>query len=511
MSIDQSTSQTHQKIANTLIWLRKHVSSNAELHADTRSIISGDVFVTYPVHDSDSRIFIQDAVIRGAAGILYQPDGFSIAPGILPMLEVSKLNTIAGDIASAWYGYPSNKMLVIGVTGTNGKTSCTQWIAAALTALSCPCAVIGTLGIGMLGKLSKTNFTMPDALQLQRNLARLYYKEGAQAVAIEVSSHGLHQGRANGTLFDIAVFTNLSQDHLDYHRTLDAYEEAKLRLFASPNLNSAVINLDDPVGIRLLKKLTGRLRTISYGIENTTKSSADFTIIADNVHLTDTGSTFRICSPLGSAHLKSTMLGRFNISNLLAVLCTLLAAEVPFSAALTEILRLGQISGRMQKIGGRLEKDEPLIVIDYAHTPDALEKALITLRLIAASRGGALICMFGCGGERDEKKRALMGSIAERLSDHVIVTNDNPRSEDPQKIINHIISDMNKPNKAYQIKDRASAIWQTILSVSGVDVVLVAGKGHEITQEIMGEKYAFSDQDQVRQALVAREMYIEKK
>ncbi|MDU0809949.1 MAG: UDP-N-acetylmuramoyl-L-alanyl-D-glutamate--2,6-diaminopimelate ligase [Burkholderia sp.] len=507
MSSGHSTYQTDREIDDILTWLHKYVPSNAQLHADTRAIVSGDVFVAYHVHDSDNRVFIYDAVFRGAAGVLYQPDGFSIVPCAFPILEVPKLNTIVGDIASAWYGHPSNRMLIIGVTGTNGKTSCTQWIATALNALCYPCAVVGTLGIGMLGNLLPTGFTMPDALQLQRNLAKLYNEENAQAVAIEVSSHGLHQGRAHGTLFDIAVFTNLSQDHLDYHRTFDAYEKEKEKLFAFPSLHSAVINRDDPVGLRLIKKLTGRLRTIAYGIGDTVESRADLTIIADNVQLTEIGSTFQIRSPFGNAYLNSSILGKFNISNLLAVLGVLLAAEIPFSAALAEIVRLVPISGRMQKIGGRLHKNEPLIVIDYAHTPDALEKVLITLRLVADSRGGVLICIFGCGGNRDATKRAVMGSVAEKLADYVIVTSDNPRSEDPNKIINQIVSGMNKPDRAYQIEDRGSAILQTVLNVFSVDVILIAGKGHEMTQEIMGEKHIFSDQDKVRQALVAREIY----
>ncbi|MGU7783809.1 UDP-N-acetylmuramoyl-L-alanyl-D-glutamate--2,6-diaminopimelate ligase [Burkholderia sp. PU8-34] len=506
MSAARSSHPAHQQIAAALAWLRQHVAPAAQLHADTRSLGAGDVFLAYAVDGADNRAFISDAVAQGAAAVLYQPDGLATAPAAPLALAVPALNELAGDIASGWYGDPSDSLLAIGVTGTNGKTSCTQWIAAALTALHQPCAVIGTLGSGMPGHLVPTGFTTPDAPQLQRSLAQLR-GAGAKAVAMEVSSHALHQGRANGTAFDIAVFTNLTQDHLDYHGTFEAYEAAKTKLFAWRGLRAAVVNRDDAAGRRLLENLSGRVSTIEYGIggiDDKPATGADRALTALDVRATATGTAFRLHSSWGDADVEVGTLGTFNVSNLLAVLGTLLAADVPFDAALVEIARLESVNGRMQRLGGRLQNDEPLVVIDYAHTPDALEKTLDALRPIATARGGALVCMFGCGGDRDATKRPLMGAIAERVADEVVVTSDNPRSEDPQRIIDQVIAGMSAPAKARRVEDRASAILQAVRGAAREDVVVLAGKGHEATQEIMGKKRAFSDQDHARLALAAR-------
>ncbi|MEB2487169.1 UDP-N-acetylmuramoyl-L-alanyl-D-glutamate--2,6-diaminopimelate ligase [Burkholderia multivorans] len=504
MSAARSSHPAHQQIAAALAWLRQHVAPAAQLHADTRSLRAGDVFVAYAVDGADNRAFIADALARGAAAVLYQPEGLASTPSAPVALAVPALDQLAGEIASGWYGDPSDGLLAIGVTGTNGKTSCTQWIAAALTALHQPCAIIGTLGSGMPGHLVPTGFTTPDAPQLQRSLAQLR-DGGAQAVAMEVSSHALHQGRVNGTAFDIAVFTNLTQDHLDYHRTFEAYEAAKAKLFAWRGLRAAVVNRDDAAGRRLLEKLAGRVRTIAYGIGDAQQApDADRELVALDVRATATGTAFRLRSSWGDADVEVGTLGTFNVSNLLAVLGALLAADVPFDAALAEIARLEPVNGRMQRLGGRLQNDEPLVVIDYAHTPDALEKTLDALRPIAVARGGRLICMFGCGGDRDATKRPLMGAIAERLADDVVVTSDNPRSEDPQAIIEQIVAGMTAPDRARRIEDRASAILQAVRGAAREDVVVLAGKGHEATQEIMGKKRAFSDQDHARLALAAR-------
>ncbi|EKS9913638.1 UDP-N-acetylmuramoyl-L-alanyl-D-glutamate--2,6-diaminopimelate ligase [Burkholderia multivorans] len=504
MSAARSSHPAHQQIAAALAWLRQHVAPAAQLHADTRSLRAGDVFVAYAVDGADNRAFIADALARGAAAVLYQPEGLAATPNAPVALAVPALDQLAGEIANGWYGDPSDGLLAIGVTGTNGKTTCTQWIAAALTALHQPCAIIGTLGSGMPGHLVPTGFTTPDAPQLQRSLAQLR-DGGAQAVAMEVSSHALHQGRVNGTAFDIAVFTNLTQDHLDYHRTFEAYEAAKAKLFAWRGLRAAVVNRDDAAGRRLLEKLAGRVRTIAYGIGDTQQAlDADRELVALDVRATATGTAFRLRSSWGDADVEVGTLGTFNVSNLLAVLGALLAADVPFDAALAEIARLEPVNGRMQRLGGRLQNDEPLVVIDYAHTPDALEKTLDALRPIAVARGGRLVCMFGCGGDRDATKRPLMGAIAERLADDVVVTSDNPRSEDPQAIIDQIVAGMTAPDRARRIEDRASAILQAVRGAAREDVVVLAGKGHEATQEIMGKKRAFSDQDHARLALAAR-------
>jgi UDP-N-acetylmuramoyl-L-alanyl-D-glutamate--2,6-diaminopimelate ligase len=510
MSALRSKHPAHRQIADALTWLHTRAQPAAHLHADTRSLAAGDVFLAYAVDGADNRPFIDSAIERGAAAVLYQPENFTGAVDPSLALAVPALNELAGSIASGWYCDPSDTMRVIGVTGTNGKTSCSQWIAAALSGLGTRCAIIGTLGTGMPGHLVHTGFTTPDAPQLQRSLAQLR-DAGAQAVAMEVSSHALHQGRVNGTAFEIAVFTNLTRDHLDYHGTFAAYEAAKARLFAWPELRCAVINHDDEAGRRLLASTQGHARTIAYGLGTRTEASdaaapqADAWLHAANVRATATGTAFHLStSDWGDAEVEVQTLGAFNVSNLLGVLGALLAADVPFDAALAELQKLESVNGRMQRLGGRLQNDEPLVVIDYAHTPDALEKTLEALRPMAAARGGELICMFGCGGDRDATKRPLMGAIAEKLADGVVVTSDNPRSEDPQKILDQIAAGMKDASKARRIEDRASAILQAIRGAAREDVIVLAGKGHEATQEIMGKKRAFSDQDHARLALAAR-------
>jgi UDP-N-acetylmuramoyl-L-alanyl-D-glutamate--2,6-diaminopimelate ligase len=510
MSALRSKHPAHRQIADALSWLHARAQPGAHLHADTRSLVAGDVFLAYAVDGADNRPFIDSAIERGAAAVLYQPENFTGAVDPSLALAVPALNELAGSIASGWYGDPSDTMRVIGVTGTNGKTSCSQWIAAALSGLGTRCAIIGTLGTGMPGHLVHTGFTTPDAPQLQRSLAQLR-DAGAQAVAMEVSSHALHQGRVNGTAFEIAVFTNLTQDHLDYHGTFAAYEAAKARLFAWPELRCAVINYDDEAGRKLLASTQGHARTIAYALgvcteaPDTAVPQADAWLHAANVRATATGTAFHLStSDWGDAEVEVQTLGAFNVSNLLGVLGALLAADVPFDAALAELAKLEPVNGRMQRLGGRLQNDEPLVVIDYAHTPDALEKTLEALRPMAAARGGELICMFGCGGDRDATKRPLMGAIAEKLADGVVVTSDNPRSEDPQKILDQIASGMKDASKARRIEDRASAILQAIRGAAREDVILLAGKGHEATQEIMGKKRAFSDQDHARLGLAAR-------
>ncbi|WP_454826427.1 UDP-N-acetylmuramoyl-L-alanyl-D-glutamate--2,6-diaminopimelate ligase [Paraburkholderia xenovorans] len=509
MSALRQKHPAQRQIADALTWLHAHVQPGAHLHADTRSLAAGDAFFAYAVDGADNRPFIKGAIEHGAAAVLVQPEGFSGAINPSNMLAVPALNELAGSIASGWYNDPSDSMLTVGITGTNGKTSCSQWISAALTALGTRCAIIGTLGTGLPGHLVHTGFTTPDAPQLQRSLAQLR-DAGAQAVAMEVSSHALHQGRVNGTAFDIAVFTNLTQDHLDYHQTFEAYEAAKARLFAWPELRAAVINRDDAAGRRLLASTQGHARTIAYGLDSGQGAlqdapQADALLLASNVRATATGTAFHLStSDWGDAEVEVQTLGAFNVSNLLGVLGALLAADVPFEAALAELAQLEPVNGRMQRLGGRLQNDEPLVVIDYAHTPDALEKTLEALRPMATARGGELICMFGCGGDRDATKRPLMGAIAEKIADGVVVTSDNPRSEDPQSIIEQIAAGMKDASKARRIEDRASAILQAIRSAAREDVIVLAGKGHEATQEIMGKKRAFSDQDHARLALAAR-------
>ncbi|MDG0025347.1 UDP-N-acetylmuramoyl-L-alanyl-D-glutamate--2,6-diaminopimelate ligase [Trinickia sp. Y13] len=507
MSMPNFDDRMRNQVDDALAWLRLHARPGAQMHGDSRTLDAGDIFVAYAVDGADSRPHIAAALARGAGAVLYQPEGFSGNVDPARSLAVPGLDRLAGEIASGWYGAPSEQMRMFGVTGTNGKTSSSQWIAAALTALGEPCGVIGTLGTGMWGRLVHTGFTTPDAPQTQRSLAQLV-AAGARACAMEVSSHALHQGRVNGTAFDVAVFTNLTQDHLDYHHTFEAYEAAKAKLFDWPTLKTAVINRDDAAGRRLIAHAQPRLPTIAYGIGIASDApSAHAALVATNVRATATGTAFHLSSDWGGADVEVGTLGEFNVSNLLGVLGALLAADVPLADALAQLAKLEPVNGRMQRLGGRMANDEPLVVVDYAHTPDALEKTLEALRPIAQARGGQLVCVFGCGGDRDSTKRPLMGAIAERLADIVVVTSDNPRSEDPRSIVDQIVSGMRHGEKARCIEDRANAILHTVRGAAREDVVVLAGKGHEATQEIMGKKRVFSDQDHARLALGARATY----
>jgi len=468
----------------------------AGLCADSRAVKPGDVFVAMPGHRVDGRDYIDAAIARGAAAVLCEPGGGAgaaraVAEGAV-VLEVADLQRISGDIAHIVYGRPSERLWLAGVTGTNGKTSVSQWIAQAMNAWDCKCAVVGTLGNGFLPDLVESANTTPDAIALHRLLAG-FLDQGAVACAMEVSSIGLDQGRVSGVSFDVAVFTNLTRDHLEYHGSMEAYGAAKARLFEAAGLGAAVINLDDPFGRDLAAQLRGRVRTIGYTLED--RGGADEVLAARNFAMTATGIAF----DLGAVHCAAPLVGRFNAANLLAVIGALLAGDEKLSDIAEVLPRLRPPPGRMQAVGG---VHEPLVVVDYAHSPDALEKALATLRETAQARGGRLACVFGCGGDRDAGKRPQMGAIAQAQADRVIVTSDNPRSEEPMAIIAAIVAGM-KPAPEIE-SDRAQAIASAVQEADPRDVVLVAGKGHEPYQEIAGVRHPFSDLAAARSALAAR-------
>lgn len=496
------------RLAPVLDWLRAHVPAGADLTSDTRKLKAGDVFVAYVLGNvrqrGDCRPHIPQAIEAGASAVLAEAHGYVVpADAPLRILPVDDLAELAGRLAAQWYAVPGpDALLVIGVTGTNGKTSCSQWIAQALSRQGERCAVVGTLGTGFVDALVATGFTTPDAIQLQHSLAELH-RAGARAVAMEVSSHGLEQGRADGTRFDIALFTNLTQDHLDYHGTMAEYELAKARLFGWPGLRAAVINRDDAAGVRLLTGLRAGIEAIEYGIdgEAAAQRGAGHWLRATNVRAHRTGTTFDIDGSFGRATVHSPMVGLFNVSNQLGVLGVLLMAGVPWQDAIVRLEKLQPVSGRMERFGG---EDGPLVVVDYAHTPDALEQTLRALAPITEARAGRLWAVFGCGGDRDPGKRPQMGAIAERLAQHVVLTSDNPRSEDPQQILDMIADGMEDSYAATQIEDRAAAILHAVRHADAHDVIVVAGKGHESTQEIGGRKRPFSDQEHVRLALAAR-------
>lgn len=459
---------------------------------DSRRVQPGDLFLAWPGAALDGRRFIADAVAKGAAAVCFEAAGAEVPALSVPSLAVPNLASLAGNLADAVYGQPSEKLWLCGITGTNGKTSVSQWIAQALSGAGRSCAVIGTLGNGFVDQLEASPNTTPDAVTLHRDLAR-FAAAGAQACAMEVSSIGLHQGRVNGARFRCAVFTNLSRDHLDYHVDMEAYGEAKRLLFERQGLEAAVINLDDPYGRDLARRLQGRVLTLGYTLGD--EAGADRVLRADNLTMTATGQRFSVEGQVVNAAL----LGRFNTSNLLAVMGALLAAGLSPAEAAAALARLRPPPGRMQCLGG---EKTPLVVVDYAHTPDALDNALSTLRETALARGGRLLCLFGCGGDRDPGKRPLMGAVAERLADAVMLTSDNPRSESPEAILSAVRAGMGGEP---QIEiDRGRAIARVIAEAAPEDVVLLAGKGHEPYQEIAGQRLPFSDLEQAAQALEKR-------
>jgi len=457
------------------------------LCADSRAVRPGDVFVAMPGHRSDGRAFIADAVASGAAAVLHEA-GVEIAASV-PTIAVPGLAELSGEIAHLVFGRPSERLWMVGVTGTNGKTSVSQWIAQVMALFDCKCAVIGTLGNGFPGQLVESANTTPDAITLHRTLAG-FLEQGAVACAMEVSSIGLDQHRVGGVNFDVAVFTNLTRDHLEYHGSMEAYALAKAKLFEQPGLGVAVLNLDDAFGAQLDGKLAGRMRTIGYTLEG--KVSRGETLAAQDLMMSGAGMSFI----LNGVRIQAPLVGRFNAANLLAVIGALLASDESLEDIAAVLPRLTPPPGRMQSVG---RESKPLVVVDYAHTPDALDKALTALRETARVRGGKLICVFGCGGERDPGKRPQMGAIAERLADRTLITSDNPRSEDPEAIVAAIVAGM-KQRPAIEV-DRAKAIRDAVAAADARDVILLAGKGHEPYQEIAGVRQPFSDLDHARQAL----------
>ena len=459
------------------------------LSSDSRRCGPGVAFLAYPGEKADGRGHIGDAISRGASAVLWESAGFAWpSEWRVPNVGVRDLKARAGGLAHEFYGRPSDRLWVCGVTGTNGKTSCSQWIAAALAARGTRAAVIGTLGTGFPGALVDSSNTTPDALEIHR-LLRQFLAEGANAVAMEVSSHGLSQGRVHGVAFDCALFTNLSHDHLDYHGSMEAYAQAKAKLFETPGLADAVLNLDDVVGVRLAQRLEGSgARVIGYSVSGA-RNGGEYLAATRLGH-----GEMEIESSWGRATARVNQLGRFNMANALGVLGCLIAHGIAFDDAVGLLSGLPAVPGRMQQVGER-----PLVVVDYAHTPDALEKVLQALRPVATQRGGRLVAVFGAGGDRDPAKRPAMGAVVSRFADRAVVTSDNPRGEDPLGIIEAITAGI--PGDCEIEPDRARAIEAAIAQASDADVVLIAGKGHESYQEIAGRRYAFSDVAVARDAL----------
>ena len=461
---------------------------------DSREVKPGDAFVAIAGFGAHGLNFVDAAREAGAAAILFEPPAPEALPAPADAIPVAGLRSRMGAMADSFHDHPSAAMTTVGVTGTNGKTSTVQLLAQAWTLRGQKAGTVGTLGAGLWPKIVPTGFTTPLVLRMHALLAELR-DEGAQAVAMEVSSHALDQGRVDGVHFDVGVFTNLTRDHLDYHGDMASYGAAKARLFDWPGLRAAAVNLDDPFGRELFEAVGGKVRAVGFS----SRGAAGASVRADDVQLDGSGIRFMLDAG-GQAHpVRSPLLGRFNVDNLLGVATTLFALGMAPALVAETLSQLAPVDGRMNRLGG--ESGLPLVVIDYAHTPDALEQALASLR---AHTAGALTCVFGCGGERDRGKRPQMAAIAERLADRVIVTDDNPRNEDGDAIVADIVEGFIDAARVVVQRDRAAAIAQALASAGPVDVVLVAGKGHEPYQEIAGVRHAFDDTAVARDLLRRR-------
>ncbi len=471
-------------------WLRARVTGT--LHSDSRRISTGDGFIAWPGAATDGRGHVTSALARGASACLVEKAGVEVfgfegeAIASYPGLKAA-----TGPIAAAYFEHPSRHLDVLAITGTNGKTSTAWWLAQALS-----CGLIGTLGIGRPPDLEFNGLTTPDPVLLQQQLRR-FVEQGLSACAIEASSVGIVERRLDGTSIRVAVFTNFTQDHLDYHGSMQAYWAAKVELFRWPDLQAAVINLDDPKGPELYALLQGT------GLDLWTISCVrDARLRAIDIGYGDQGLRFTLAENGQRQSLATHLIGQYNVSNLLCVLATMRALGIPLDTAGQACAGLLPVPGRMERLQ---EAGKPLVAVDYAHTPDALDKALLALRPLAAQRGGKLWCVFGCGGDRDPTKRPLMAAVAQKNADRIVVTSDNPRGEKAETIISQILLGLSHADSVQVQADRALAIADTIAAAAPADVVLVAGKGHENYQEIVGIKYPFDDRVQVRAALAMRE------
>jgi UDP-N-acetylmuramoyl-L-alanyl-D-glutamate--2,6-diaminopimelate ligase len=502
----------HQLLNNLIPWEEKNNTDPVILGItdDSRAVKPGYLFLAVPGLIADGRKFIDQAIHQGAVAILYDISALDAdahldmdaheawqknlsTPCSIPVIPCQQLDKLRGIIAAKFYEDPSLKMKVIGVTGTNGKTSCTHFIAQALAFNQKCCAIAGTLGNGFLPQLQKSALTTPSALNLQAQLAN-FLAAGAEFTAMEVSSHSLDQDRVRGVHFDIAVLTQLSRDHLDYHGSIENYAAAKSKLFACPSLTAAVLNYDDMLGQRLIEQHKNHLNIVTYSMEGKAHSSLP-SVIAKNIKIIALGFQLEVATPWGEGELSIPLLGKFNISNILAVLAVLGLLEIPFKTILTALSHLKPVVGRMQQFGGG---SEPTVIVDYAHTPDALDKALLALK---CHKPRELWCVFGCGGDRDPGKRSLMAQVVESYANHIIVTNDNPRHEKPEKIIADICQGFTDQQKIIIQLDRAEAIAYAISHAKAGDMILIAGKGHETVQIIGDQQLPFSDQEQVLRLL----------
>lgn len=475
---------------------------------DSRRVSSGDLFFAYPGLKADGRAFMQEAVYAGAIAVLCDSESevqsieyLSNGQFDVPVISCVRVADQISRIAGRFYGQPSIGIPVVGVTGTNGKSSCCVHLSRALLLLEKQCGLIGTLGAGFPDSLVDIDATTPDAIRVQACLSALR-AEGAEAVAMEISSHAIAQKRVAGVDVDVAVWTNLTQDHLDYHQDIETYAKVKAALFEFESLKHAIINVDDAVCRHFLPGIAARMPTITYGLS---EESAGLPMVsAEIIHMGQKGTRAKIKTPWGSGELRTKLLGQFNLSNLLAVIAVLGVMEFPLKTILHTLQQLPPVPGRLQQFGGGSKS--PMAVVDYAHTPDALKTVLEALR---EHCHGQLWAVFGCGGNRDQGKRAIMGRIAEQYSDRVIITDDNPRDEDPEQIVRDIQSDLLCPWAVEVIHERDVAIGHALSCAQPGDVVLIAGRGHETMQIVKGKQLICDDSVLVRHHLSRRQVISE--
>ncbi len=479
-------------------WLQARVAGT--LHCDSRKIAPGDGFIAWPGAATDGRKHVPAALAQGAAACLVEQDGADAFgfDAAAPIAAYAQLKAATGPIAAEYFGHPTAVLDVLAVTGTNGKTSTAWWLAQALSNArepQLPCGLVGTLGTGRPPNVEFNGLTTPDPVLLQRQF-RKFADEGLKACAIEASSVGIVERRMDGTRIRVAVFTNFTQDHLDYHGTMEAYWAAKAELFRWPGLQAAVVNIDDEKGAGLAQSLAaGGLDLWTVSCEREAR------LRAVDIGYDAGGLRFTVEEGAQSHTLSTQLVGQYNVSNLLGVIGAMRAMGVALAEAVRACGDLLPVPGRMERLA---EAGKPLVAVDYAHTPDALDKALGALRPLAQQRGGKLWCVFGCGGDRDPVKRPLMAAVAERSADRVVVTSDNPRSEKPEAILSQILLGLSHRECVEVEVDRARAIAATVSAAAPEDVILIAGKGHEDYQEIAGVKHPFDDRQHAQRALEAR-------
>lgn len=498
MTVSATTMQTRSLSLSELLAGFADVGNREDatvsgLNLDSRRIARGDLFLALSGQRCHGLDYLPDVVRAGAAAVVWEstregrpaPDVHAQgdARSDIPSIQVDRLYQRAGPIADRFFGHPSESLRVVGVTGTNGKTSVTQYIAQSVSDATHHCGVIGTLGYGVFGALENCARTTPDAVDMHRLFAE-FVEAGCELASVEVSSHALDQGRVEGVAFNIAVFTNLSHEHLDYHGDMKAYGDSKRRLFRWPELSVAVVNMDDDLGREIADGTDTKVRCIGYSLNR-----KDAEIHCECLDVNADGLAMSVKTPWGSGRIESSLLGGFNASNLLAVIGVLGTLGFGMDEITRRVSRVHTVPGRMERFGGG---DRPRLVVDYAHTPEALREVLSALQMHCA---GDLWVVFGCGGERDREKRALMGGIAEALADHLVLTDDNPRNEDPERIIEDILVGVSRRDAVDVIRDRRGAIAHAIDRARVGDVVLIAGKGHEDYQDTRDGRASYSDRE----------------